>query len=209
MKPINWKPKEVLIGKIKPTPDNFKIKTDLGKERLSLSMKLFGNASTVILNQDYCLIDGNSRWEEEKEKGVKKMWVMWPSRKLTPKEYKEFSALFDTLVAGTVDTDRINSELGTSKAFFDKWKMEIPLHMREKLSGMGKGKKAPDIKQLEYPSGKAGDDMVAVGSNIMMVQLFFTAKQETEFRKYEEKLMKKWKTKNTTETVLKAIKTCK
>jgi len=74
---------------------------------------------------------------------------------------------------------------------------------------MGKGQKVPNVKELEYPSGKAGDDMVAVGSNIMMVQLFFTAKQEAEFRKYEEKLMKKFKTKNTTETVLRAVKACK
>jgi shikimate kinase len=42
-----------------------------------------------------------------------------------------------------------------------------------------------------------------------MVQLFFSEKQEAEFRKIEEKLMKKYKLDNTTDTVLKAFKSIK
>jgi hypothetical protein len=43
----------------------------------------------------------------------------------------------------------------------------------------------------------------------MTVQLIFSSKQEEEFRKWEEKAQKKFKTDNTTDTVLKALKTVK
>lgn len=203
-KTIKWTPKFVDTKKIQPTPNNYKIKTDLGKERLSMSMNLFGNAAAVIVNTDYKLIDGNSRLEEEKEKGTKKMWVMMPDRKLSPKEYQEMSAMFDFAKAGEVDIDRIRQELGVTKDFYDRWKDEMPMHLLDKL---GKNAKVPKAAQKEEAYPEEVGDAVAKKNNIVMVNLFFNAKQEEEFRKYEEKLMKKWKTINTMETVMKAMKT--
>lgn len=204
-KEIKWRPKLVQVSKIKPTPNNYKIKNELGRERLSISMKLFGNASTVVVNRDFFLIDGNSRLDEEKSKGTKRMWVMMPDRRLTPKQYKEMAAMFDYAKAGDVDTERIFSELGTSKDFYDRWKEEMPMHLLDKMKGMGKNKKpVVDTKALKYPEV---DDSLSKGTNIMMVQLFFNAKEEAQFRKMEEKLAKKWKeTKSTTERVMKAFK---
>ena len=79
MKQITWSSKLVQVSKIKPTPTNYKIKTDLGKERLALSLKKFGLAGTVVLNTDFTLIDGNSRLEEAKKEKQKTIWASFPN----------------------------------------------------------------------------------------------------------------------------------
>lgn len=201
---IQWSPKQVNVADIKPTEKNYKIKTDLGRERLQNSLKLFGLAGTVIVNTDLHLIDGNSRLVEAKEKGEKKIWVSMPNRKLTPKEFQEMSAMYDYAKAGEVDVESIEKDLGTSADFFEKWKMSVPMHLLDKM-----GAKAP-VKALEYPEeGKQPENGEAPVSDIKMVQLFFNAKQEQEFRKMEEVLKKKFKTNNTTDTVFKALKSIK
>ena len=200
MKQISWSTKLVDVKLIKGTPNNYKIKTELGKERLQASLKSFGLAGTVICNTDLTLIDGNSRLEQAIERGEKKIWVSLPSRKLTPAEFREFSAMYDFAKAGEVDTERIEKELGTSEAFFNKYKMTVPMHLLDKL-----GANAP-IEELAYPEKKDGSKSAPEVSDIKMVQLFFSEKQEAEFRAIEAKLMAKFKTSNTTDTVLKAYK---
>lgn len=201
---IEWASKLVNVADIKPTPNNYKIKTDLGKERLATSLKSFGLAGTIVLNTDLSLIDGNSRWEEAKAKGAKKIWASLPNRKLSAKEYHEMSAMFDFAKAGEVDLKRIEQDLGSTKEFYDKYKLSIPMAMLDKM-----GIKA-EITPLAYPEGKLvkASNLPEVG-DIKMVQLFFSTKQESEFRTIEERLMKKFKTANTTDTVLKALKSIK
>lgn len=215
-KRIEWKSVRVAVDSINPTPKNYKIRTDLGKERLQQSLKAFGIAGNVVCNYAkkkgrYDLIDGNSRWEEEKDKGTKMMWISVPSRVLTPKEYQEMSAMFDFAKAGEVDTERINADLGTTKDWFDKWGIEMSFEDLEKM-----GSKA-NLRDLEYPEegkgnvakkkGKGGEDAEMVDTKL--VQLFFTDKQEAEFRKIEEKAKKKFKINNTTDVVFKAMKLLK
>jgi hypothetical protein len=200
-KAIEWTSKLVEVSKIKPTPNNYKIKTDLGKERLQQSLKQFGLAGNVVISTDFVLIDGNSRLEEAKAKGLKKIWASMPSRPLTAKEFTEMSAMFDFAKAGEVDIERIQKELGTSADFYERYKMEIPLNLLEK---MGKNtERAAVVKNLEYPEEQVEQ------SDSKIVQLFFNTKQEAEFRKIEEKLKKKFKTDNTTDTVLKVFKSFK
>ena len=83
--------------------------------------------------------------------------------------------------------------------------MEIPMALLDK---MGAKRPASEIGDLEFPEDKNGKGTLQV-SDIKMVQLFFSEKQEAEFRKIEEKLKKKFKTESTTETVLKALKSIK
>ena len=66
---IKWKTQTVAINKIKPTPNNFKLKTESGLAMFRTSVKNYGRAGVVILNRDYTLIDGNTRWEDAKEAG--------------------------------------------------------------------------------------------------------------------------------------------
>lgn len=200
MKQITWSPKLVDIKNIKPTPNNYKIKTDLGKERLQQSLKMFGLAGTVVCNTDLSLIDGNSRVEEAKERGEKKIWVSMPNRKLTPKEYQEMAAMYDFAKAGEVDMERIEKELGTKEEFFKKWALEVPMHL---LEGMGKG--APVVAGKGKKTEVIDEAPLPV-SDIKLVQLFFSAKQAVEFRKWEEKLLKKFKVDNTTDCVYQAFK---
>jgi DNA-binding cell septation regulator SpoVG len=200
--PIIWVPKKVNVKDIKPTPNNYKIKTDLGKERLATSLKAFGMAGTVVVNTDLCLIDGNSRLEEAKAKKEKTMWVSMPNRKLSPKEFTEMSAMFDFAKAGEVDMERIKKELGTHKDFYERYRMEVPLEL---LAGMGANAKIERDKKLQFPE----DEEAVEVNDIKMVQLFFNTKQEAEFRKIEEVLKKKLKVDNTTDCVLKAFRQLK
>lgn len=197
---IKWIPKKVKVAMVKPTPNNYKLKTALGKERLTKSLQLFGLAGTVVVNTDLSLIDGNSRLEQAKEQGEKEIWVSMPNRKLTPGEYKEMSAMYDFAKAGEVDMDRINSELGDKETFFQKWNLEVP---QELLSKMG----AQKSLNVEY---KKGEPLEAPDKDVViMVQLFLTEKQEAEFRKMEEKLKVKFKTQSTSELVMKVFKSIK
>jgi hypothetical protein len=208
---IKWKSVEWLVSKIKPTPKNYKIKTELGQERLQMSLKLFGLAGNVIINTDGTLIDGNSRLEEAKTNGEKKIWVSLPNRKLTSKEFQEMSAMYDFAKAGEVDINRIEGDLGKTEDFFKKWNLEPSMVELVKKMGKDGGK----VKDLEYPeegdgkaskgkgkkAGKASGD--AEFQDMRMVQLYFTEKQEKLFRDVEELVQKKFNTGNTTVTAFK------
>lgn len=200
---ITWKPIEVDIRKVRPTPKNYKIKTDLGRERLTQSLEMFGLASTVVCNTDLSLIDGNSRLEQARERGEKKIWVSVPNRKLTPKEYVEMSAMYDFAKAGDIDMERIEGDLGTKEDFYKKWNLEVPMHLLDKL---GNGFK-PDSKGSKIEEGGKGKKAaVSLPDDVFLVQLFFNEKEETEFRKLEEKLKVKFKATSTTELVLKVFR---
>lgn len=197
---IRWIPKEVNVKDVKPTPNNFKIKTDLGKERLSQSLKMFGLAGTVIVNTDLCLIDGNSRLIEAKEKGEKKIWVSMPNRKLSVKEFSEMSAMYDYAKAGEVDLDRIKGELGTAKDFYEKWNIQVPKEMLDKLGvnqAVDRGSKVivEKVKMEEV-----------IAEEEMQVTLFFNTSQEAEFRRIENILKEALKTASTSDTVFKIFK---
>lgn len=207
---ITWKSIVVDVAKIKPTPTNYKIRTALGYERLKTSLKKFGLAGTVVCNTDLTLIDGNSRLEQEKEKGTKRMTVSVPSRKLSPQEFKEMSAMFDFAKAGTVDEERIEGDLGETKDFYEKWNLTIPKRFLDKI---GKAKvqeyeKTKDIKKRLKESEKVGTEQNL--NDIVLVQLLFRGQAQAEvFRRHEERLMKKFKTRSTTETVLKVYESVK
>ncbi len=197
------------MASVAPTPKNYKIRNDLGLERLRASLKSFGLAGNMICNwggkfgdiTKLVLVDGNHRREEAIANKERKAWVSLPSRALAPAEFKEMSAMFDYAKAGDVDIEAIQSDLGKTKEFFDKYHMEVPLGT---LGKMGKGAKLPD-KGLQYPGGKDAPAAQEV-SDIRMVQLFFNEKQEAEFRKMEDKLRKRYKTQNTTDTVFRVVK---
>lgn len=199
MKPIAWKTKETDVSKIKPTPNNFKIKNALGSERFLTSLKNFGLAGAVVCNLDNTLIDGNSRLEQAKIKGLRKIDVSFPSRLLTAKEFTEMSALFDFAVSGDVDIERVEKEIFKTKDMYARWNMTVPMELLESMGANAKVK----------PNGKKEEVEVVEQPSVMKVELFFTPEQEQQFRKIEERLMKKFKTKSTTETVFKALKSIK
>jgi len=203
--PITWSSREVDTKAIAPTPNNFKIKTDLGKARFLASVGSFGRAGTVICNwaakfgdiTKLILIDGNSRWEDAIEKKERRIWVSLPSRILTPTEFKEFSAMIDFAKAGEVDMNRIEQELGTTKSFFDKYGLEVPMEKLNELGAKaGKGPAKTETKEVAPP----------IEIDEYPVTLFFNKKQEAEFRKIEERLKVKLKTISTSDTVLKALR---
>jgi hypothetical protein len=206
---VKWSSKEIAVKLIDPTPNNFKIKTDLGKERLQKSLELFGLAGNVVCNIGkngrYPLIDGNSRVEQAKERGEKTIWVSLPNRPLTPTEYKEMAAMYDYAKAGEVDVERIHGELGTTSDFFKKWNIAVPKNLLDNIGK--KGGVSIDVKVTDLPTGKNGKKKVdAEPDYTMRVELIFTPKEEAAFRKMEDKLAAKYKTENTADTVLAAFK---
>jgi hypothetical protein len=208
MKQLTWKSREIKVSLIDPTPENYKIKTEQGRERLKQSLKQFGLAGTVVVNYHptkkgrFILIDGNSRRDEAIEKKEKTLNASVPSRPLTSKEFKLMSAMFDFAKAGEVDVERIRKELGKTSDFFAEWGMNVPMEMIDKI-----GKKgivvAPKVKAKTVGAAEVGD------SNVFMRNLFFNKKQADAFDKQMEKLQKKFKTTNVTDTVFKAVMKCK
>lgn len=205
---IEWKSKEVPIELVTHTEKNYKIKTELGKARLQTSLKMFGIAGNVIVNlpangkKTFPLIDGNSRLVELKEAGKKKVSISYPSRRLTEKEFKEMSAMFDFAKAGEVDDKEIEKDFGDNKDWWERWGKEMPAAMRERLETMGKKAKV-DVASLAFPGGKAPKGVEV--NDIRMVQLFFNAKQEKRFRDLEEKYAEKIKATDTTDFVMKSL----
>lgn len=200
---IQWLFKKVKIDLIDPTPGNYKIKTELGKKRLQASLGKFGLAGSVLVNptgKRYVLIDGNSRLEEAKENGDKDINICYPSKSLSPKDFKEMAAMFDYATAGEVDIERIKKELGTSDDFFARYGMEVPL---EKLAEMGNNAK---VEAIQYPEKKGKEDTGGVVSDIKMINLFLSDKMEADIRKWEPILHKKFKTVDVSTMVYKALK---
>jgi hypothetical protein len=204
-KRITWKSYRVALKDIKPTPNNYKIKTALGQERLKHTLKNFGLAGTVICNwggrfgdiHNVILIDGNSRVTEEREAGTTFIEVSLPDRVLTAQQYKEFSAMIDFAKAGEVDMERIEKEIGTTKSFYENYHLEPPVDLLNKLGA--NAPKGPKLKETETAAPPVETDERAV-------TLYFTIKNEAIFRKMEERLKAKFKTVSTSDTVFKAFK---
>lgn len=194
---FKWTPKLVAVNKIKPTPKNYKIKNELGAERLKTMLQDFGLAGTVVVNTDYVLIDGNSRLEEAKANGETKIWVSMPNKKLDAKQFKIMSSMFDAAKAGDVDMDSIIVDLGKGKSFLEKFKLDVPIHLLDKM-----GKNARVEADISY---KDEEDKEPEGQ-FRMVQLFLTPAEEKKFRQMEDILMKQLKTEDTTQTVYKALR---
>jgi len=195
---ITWKNVEVLISKIKPTPNNYKLKTEDGTARFKTSVKDYGLAGAVILNADYTLIDGNTRVEEAKEQKLKKVWASMPSRKLTPKEFTEFSAMYDMARAGEVDITRIKDELGTTEAFFKKWNMPIPMEAQKTLEALTESDKT-------VVAGKKAATKEAAIIPLRQIQLMFTTQEADLYIKTGESLYSKYKVDNITDLSMKLM----
>jgi hypothetical protein len=200
MKRIKWKAIEVSIDKIKPTPNNFKLKTEDGSARFNTSIDEYGLAGTVVVNTDYTLIDGNTRLDKAKEMKDKKIWISIPDRKLTPKEYKEFAALYDHARAGEVDLLRIKEELGTTSSFFKKWGMDMPEAALNKLAEMEKNERVVNPTSAR----KIADAQKEVKTR--PISLLFTPDQSDEYIKICESLYKFFKVDNVTDCSLKIAK---
>lgn len=203
MKPITWKTKVVPINKIKPTPNNFKLKTESGLAMFRTSVKNYGRAGVVILNLDYTLIDGNTRWEDAKEAGDRTIEASLPNRLLTKKEFTEFAAMFDLARAGEVDVLRIKEELGTTDSFFKKWGMDIPSVALSKLAEMEKNEKVIN------PTANRKIAEEAKEIKLKPITLLFTPSESDEYIKLAESLYKQFKVDNVTDLSLKALKSIK
>ncbi len=196
-KTIQWSVVKVDINKIKPTRNNYKLKTEDGSARFATSVDNYGLAGAVILNADYELIDGNTRVEKAKELGIKKIDASMPNRKLSAKEFTEFAAMYDMARAGEVDVLRIKEELGTTDNFYKRWGFELPEVALSKLAALEKSEKVINpTKVREVPP------VVETAR----ITLLFTPAEAEEFLALAEKLYKHFKVDNVTDLSLKLIK---
>ncbi len=187
---IQWSVVKVDVAKIKPTPNNFKLKTEDGTSRFRTSVDNYGLAGAVILNADYTLIDGNTRVEKAKEMGIKKIDASMPNRKLSAKEFTEFAAMYDMARAGEVDVLRIKEELGTTDSFYKRWGFELPATALSKLAELEKAEKVINpTKMRETP------EVVETAR----ITLLFTPEEAEEYLRLSEKLYKHFKVDNVTD----------
>lgn len=198
-KTITWKNVEVAVVKIKPTPNNFKLKTEDGTARFKTSVKDYGLAGAVILNADFTLIDGNTRVEEAKQRGIKKVWASMPDRKLTAREFTEFSAMYDMARAGVVDILRIKQEVGTTDSFFKKWGFELPKASLDKLA---------QLEANEAVVNPTNARKIATESQeicLRQIALLFTSAEAAEYISIAESLYSKYKVDNITDLSMKLM----
>lgn len=196
---LNWKVVQVAISKIKPTPNNFKLKTEEGLSRFKHSVEKFGLAGSVIINTDFTLIDGNTRLEKAKELNHKKIWAAMPDRKLTPKEFNEFSAMYDMAKAGEVDLDRIKNELGTHEQFFKDWGLELPKEAINKLTEM-------ELNEANIKPRTAKEVQISESNQLARITLLFDKAQAEEYLRIAESLYAKFKVDNITDLSLAALR---
>lgn len=139
---IKWEPKLVDVELLKLNPHNPKIKTDQGEKRLDTSIKKFGKARIIVVNQDYMIINGHSLYERLLESEEKETWVLYPSRMLTESEYKEFNAMYDKAQAGEVDMFMVENMF--SEEMMNEWDLS---------EGKGKGKKPKNGAAQQMSTG--------------------------------------------------------
>jgi hypothetical protein len=199
MKKIKWKNAVIEVSKIKPTPNNYKLKTEDGTNRLAHSIDKYGMAGQVILNADFTLINGNSRWELAKRKKEKTLNCSIPNRLLTKKEFTEFSALFDAAVAGEVDMLRIKEELGTSASFFKEWGFDMPKQTLSKLAEIEANEKVIN------PTASRKIDEKAKEIALSPISLLFTRDESKKYIEIAESLYKKYKVDNVTDLSMKLM----
>lgn len=200
LKPITWKAISVEVAKIKPTPNNFKLKTEEGMFRFKQSIEKYGLAGTVILNLDYTLIDGNTRWEEAKAKKKKYIDASIPNRKLTPKEFLEFSAMYDMARAGEVDVLRIKEELGTTDQFFKDWGFALPQKALNQLAELEKK------EAVINPTAARAIKEEAKEIPTSRITLLFTKAEADEYIKLAEGLYAKFRVDNVTDLSLAVLR---
>lgn len=203
MKQITWKTIQVEISKIKPTRNNFKLQTEDGTARFKTSVDSYGLAGAVIINTDYELIDGNNRLKKAIELKHKKIAASIPNRKLTPKEFSEFSAMYDMARAGEVDVLRIKEELGTTTSFFKKWGMEMPTQALNKLAEL----EANEAVVNPTASRKIAEAAKEVA--LRPIQLLFRSEEAAEYIKLAESMYARFKVDNVTDLSLKALRALK
>ena len=196
VKAVQWKAVEVAIDKIKPTPNNFKLKTEEGLSRFQTSVTAYGLAGSVILNADFTLIDGNTRVDKAKEMGMKKVWASMPDRKLTPKEFTEFAAMYDMARAGEVDVLRIKEELGTTESFFKKWGFELPEVALKNLAELEKK------EAVINPTSARTITEAEKAIQTRPITLLFTVPEAAEYLELCEQLYAPLKVNNVTDATL-------
>jgi hypothetical protein len=200
MKKITWKSIDKYpVAKIKPTPNNYKLKTEDGTKRLHHSIDKYGRAGQVILNLDGTLINGNSRVEKAKADGDKYISASVPNRMLTKKEFTEFSALFDAAVAGEVDMLRIKDELGTTAGFFKEWGFELPKQALNKLAEL----EANEAVVNPTANRKLPKELQALDQR--PISLLFSRDEAEQYITIAESLYKKYKVDNVTDLSMKLM----
>jgi hypothetical protein len=123
-----------------------------------------------------------------------------PSRKLTPKEFNEFAAMYDFARAGEVDVLRIQEELGTSKDFFKEWGMEMPEKALSKLAEMEKNDKVVNPTQAR----KIDEKQMEIATS--RIALLFTPEEANEYIRLAESLYARFMVDNVTDLSLKVLR---
>ncbi|SRR5258706_1696787 len=199
---FTWKVIRIPISKIKPTPNNFKLKTDEGQSMFNTSVDKFGRAGAVIVNAknpdgSYYLINGNTNIDKAKELKETYVDASVPNRKLTPKEFEEFAAMFDAIRAGEVDIFRIKEELGTTSDFYKRWGWTSPEKVLKNLA---------ELEKVEIKGRPNGKKEIKSEAITRPLTLLFRAEENEEFIQIGESLYARFKVDNITDLALKIMR---
>lgn len=115
-KKITWQIKKVKLSLLKPFEFNPRRMTEKGMKDLGKSIDKFGLAEPIVINTDYIIIGGHTRYYILKDREEKSVDCYVPSRTLDEKEIKELNIRLNKNIAGSFDFDIL--ELHTKNLTF-------------------------------------------------------------------------------------------
>jgi ParB-like chromosome segregation protein Spo0J len=100
---IQWTIQKLKVSDLHEYPNNPRRMTEKGIADLTQSIKRFGMAEPIVVNQDLTIIGGHGRKKVLESLGVTEVDCYLPDRALTAKEFDEFNIRLNQNIAGEFD----------------------------------------------------------------------------------------------------------
>jgi len=164
---MRWHIEKRKVSELKENPKNPRNLTEKGLSDLENSIKKFGVAEPLVINQDGMICGGHGRKKILERLGIKEVDCYIPERELTEKEFDELNVRLNKNIAGEFNYDILANEFDLpdllewgfeeSELDISLWKEEVP---EEKLD------EVPEV-QKEAVS-KLGDIFLIDGKHRVM-----------------------------------------
>src|SRR5690606_22797055 len=133
---MRWHIEKRKVSELKGNPKNPRNLTEKGLSDLENSIKKFGVAEPLVINQDGMICGGHGRKKILERLGIKEVDCYIPERELTEKEFDELNVRLNKNIAGEFNYDILANEFDLpdllewgfeeSELDISLWKEEVP-----------------------------------------------------------------------------------
>ena len=199
------KMEEVDIDIIKPYKNNPREISAEAVQKVMKSIKEFGYNSPIVVDKNYVILAGHTRWKAMKQLGKKKATVLMrdlsksqsTAYRIMDNRSGEESKWENKLLAGELNVLK-DSTFDLDLTGFNATELENLANDKE-LGFIQNSKELKENLNVEFP-----DNMQV--THVKMVQLFLNTETEKNFKIWCTELQKQLKTDNLTDTVYELIK---